>query len=70
MKVRLNEINKIFCKEQLFFIIELKTQLEIAETNNRMCKRQIEEKEREILTNVNSANEENWIKINELTNEK
>jgi hypothetical protein len=48
----------------------MKTQCEIGEANVKTFKRQLEEKDREVTKNVNSANEENWIKINELTNEK
>lgn len=69
MQNRINENNR--ARELLMNQIEdLKTKYEIAENKINSQKRQIEEKEREILKSVNSANEENWIKINELTNEK
>ena len=69
MQNRINENNR--AREMLMNQIEdLKTKYEIAENKIKSQKRQIEEKEREILKSVNSANEENWIKINELTNEK
>lgn len=69
MQNRINENNR--ARELLMNQIEdLKTKNEIAENKVKSQKRQLEEKEREILKSVNSANEENWIKINELTNEK
>jgi chromosome segregation ATPase len=66
---KLNEQNR--SKEVILNEIEdLKTKLEIADAKIATQKRQLEDKEREILKSVSSANEENWIKINELTNEK
>lgn len=66
---KLNDQNR--SKELILNELEdLKTKLEIAGTKLSTQKRQLEDKEREILKSVSSANEENWIKINELTNEK
>lgn len=53
-----------------FIKIDLKTRSEIAEASVISMKQKLDEKEREITKSVNSANEENWVKINELTNEK
>lgn len=58
-------------KEMLLNQIEdLKLKLEIAEGNLATQRKLIEEKEREITKAMNTVNDDNWSKINELTNEK
>ncbi len=51
-------------------IDELKLKLEVANESVALHKKLVEEKEREIQQTMSSINEENWTKINELTNEK
>jgi hypothetical protein len=51
-------------------IEDLKLKVEIANENVQMQKRLIDEKERELAKTMNGINEENWTKINDLTNDK
>jgi hypothetical protein len=51
-------------------IEDLKVKLEIENNSVEMYKKLLEEKERELVKQMNSVNDENWNKINELTNEK
>ena len=51
-------------------IDDLKLKIEIANENVQLQKKILEEKERELAKTMNGINEENWTKINELTNEK
>lgn len=51
-------------------IEELKNKLEMAQASIDTQKKLLEEKERELTKTMNSVNDDNWTKINELTNEK
>jgi hypothetical protein len=48
----------------------MKLKIEIANNSVELQKKILEEKDRELSKTMNSVNEENWNKINELTNEK
>jgi len=65
----IGEENRV--KEKLRAEIEdLKLKLEIANESVALHRSLVDDKEREIAQTINRINEENWTKINELTNEK
>lgn len=51
-------------------IQDLTLKIEIANNNVELQKKLLEEKDRELTKTINGVNEDNWTKINELTNEK
>ena len=51
-------------------IEDLKLKVEIANESVQLQKKILDEKERELAKTMNTINEENWTKINDLTNEK